>query len=288
MYCLVDLNLSDNGLGDRATILLIEGLKGNKTVTKLNLNRNKIASSGLKAVALYLSSTTNLKMLGLSWNEFHGSAALEIGEALNVNQSLHTLDLSWNSLGAGNIVQSLARTIMTSTSLTHLDISNNGFSIAQCTMLSNALCSNRIILGLHMEGNAGRIDCQGYLQPNLTAQGMTTSTITSDILQCFDEVDREPPFDLHATHAKCWICGRWTEVEFTWSSEIDGFIDSNEAVFIHLSVDKFTPQPMHNLGDDMYSLFRVLPPGLVYYFFSAVDKVSNVVRRRNVILYICS
>ncbi len=83
-FSLQELDLSNNALADRATIILMNALKENNTLTKLDISKNKIGITGMRAVSSYLCKSTVILMLSLSWNEIYGIGALEFADAIKV------------------------------------------------------------------------------------------------------------------------------------------------------------------------------------------------------------
>ena len=90
------LDLSDNDL-QKLTVeaarwtMVGDALSGNKTLTNLNLNRNRLGSLGVRIVARSLQTCTGLRQLGLSYNEPGVEPAL--AELLRRHPSLTSVEL---------------------------------------------------------------------------------------------------------------------------------------------------------------------------------------------------
>ena len=63
-------------------------------------------------------------------------------------------------------LQSLAAALAAPTAkLYHLDISYNSLSAEMCEVLADALKDNHVLFGLHLAGNAARLDPDGFVLP---------------------------------------------------------------------------------------------------------------------------
>ena len=84
------------------------------------------------------------------------------------NFSIKNLDLSWNSIGQDKITNSIffiSESLAINETLKHLDLSNNKLSYNDCKILAESLKKNHKIQGLHFEGNYGKVDGLGFINP---------------------------------------------------------------------------------------------------------------------------
>ena len=58
-----------------------------------------------------------------------------------------------------------ADTFKSNTQLVHLDLSYNSFERRELEVIGEALKENHTLMGLHIEGNEGRLDPQGFIKP---------------------------------------------------------------------------------------------------------------------------
>jgi hypothetical protein len=83
--------------------------------------------------------------------------------------------------------------------------------------------------------------------------------------------------NLKAT-SNCWICEGWTQILFKWNPDehflddgrrISDEIDDNTVCYIHLSCDNNEPDLMEkDESTGGFTLLRMVPPGVVNYYFS--------------------
>lgn len=90
-----ELYLSDNGLGEEACQQVAQMLKVNRTITMLDIRRNKMDSS---AVADALMVNRSLKVLRMSYCQIGDEGAKVIAEALKWNYALVDVDISNNNI----------------------------------------------------------------------------------------------------------------------------------------------------------------------------------------------
>ena len=58
----------------------------------------------------------------------------------------------------------------TPSSLLHLDMSFNNYSLHESQMIANGIFHNHSIYGFHFSGNYGDVDCKGFLKIPPTLQ----------------------------------------------------------------------------------------------------------------------
>lgn len=82
------------------------------------------------------------------------------------------LDLSFNHLGQEETNKKIVKEdsipgiiefFKNNTTIIHLDISYNNFTLQESKIISQCLKKNKTIVGFHFEGNHGYVDCHGFL-----------------------------------------------------------------------------------------------------------------------------
>jgi Ran GTPase-activating protein (RanGAP) involved in mRNA processing and transport len=122
---LVELDLSNNGIGTEGANYISDALIVNTNMTKLCLARNAIGKEGMPRM---------------------------MTEALEVNHALVSLDLSNNSLGVGSM-RHVGRIISSNSCLTALDLTRNGFESHGAKFISDALKSNSTLQKIRLDCN---------------------------------------------------------------------------------------------------------------------------------------
>ncbi|KAG8785188.1 hypothetical protein FRC20_001275 [Serendipita sp. 405] len=122
-------------------------LKRNRTLKILNLAENKIGVDGLVSVADALKYNNSLETLDLSRNPCCGPGVegiTSLRTAFTLNTSLKRLFLSSTSLTSEGAIM-LAEFLPESSSLLHLDLTQNPLDIAGVMALSNGLKANEVM-----------------------------------------------------------------------------------------------------------------------------------------------
>lgn len=178
---LVELDVSHNKMGDVAVAELCRALySGCSFLQRLGLADVQMGAGMQSGSVLnnLLIGSRFLTSLDVSYNSLQGEGARELLDAVLVAGTeageLKNLDLAFNSLGKGSmkgaVVRVLASVLKTCSGLAHLDISYNGLDPQDCRALAKALVTNRTLFGLHVDGNAAVLDCDGYLHVLADAQ----------------------------------------------------------------------------------------------------------------------
>eukprot|EP01062_Namystynia_karyoxenos_P038865 TRINITY_DN2824_c0_g1_i1.p1 TRINITY_DN2824_c0_g1~~TRINITY_DN2824_c0_g1_i1.p1 ORF type:complete len:339 (+),score=126.03 TRINITY_DN2824_c0_g1_i1:78-1019(+) len=89
----IDVDLSDNAIGDAGASHVASMLARNRIVRFLNLSRNNITDDGIIYIAKSLRSNSTLQVLSLSANPFGDKGAGELARALPHNSGLRELVL---------------------------------------------------------------------------------------------------------------------------------------------------------------------------------------------------
>jgi hypothetical protein len=89
--------------------------------------------------------------------------------------------------------------------------------------------------------------------------------------------------------SKCWVCEGWNNIEFRLNkSEVEAALnlqinqDQKHShkiyVNLHMSFDGYRPHLMDEIvesGGNVFQLFRMVPPGSLYYFYS-IGNITNM------------
>lgn len=147
---LKELDLSDNNLGistaeggDSSDVGLAmgHGLRGNKTLTSLNLSRNRLPTIEIQRIAEGLGDHRSLSNLTLAGEAVNDSAALELGRLITgvSGGRLVSLDLRRSALAGAGAVAVTRALCAGARALTRLDLSDNFLGMAAARELGNAL-----------------------------------------------------------------------------------------------------------------------------------------------------
>ena len=167
------LILDSNYLTDKHIFALSDALlqTGNQTLKILSLAQNQITDVGLAGLTELIDmSNTKVRELRLNWNKITAKGGLMLAQALHNNKHIKSLNLGWNNIGVvtkkmekSQIGRGWGQALTENTSLLHLDLSFNKIDQYETQILSEKLKKNHTLLGIHYQGNEGRIDSLGFL-----------------------------------------------------------------------------------------------------------------------------
>ncbi|GMH84500.1 hypothetical protein TrVE_jg8017 [Triparma verrucosa] len=266
------LNLSHNKFGDSAAIALAEGLKGNSSVTELDLSYNSIRSKGGIALFEALGTTTNVvATLDLAYNA--------IGEAGDTS-------------GCGKVGHAISECLAANDTLIHLSLSHAGLGPGECTEIGAGLKSNNSLMGLHLEGNSGDVDAHGYVvgvnsgsdsgegEAELESDGKKIEHVFTRILP-WAHPNVSNTGESWGRHGcgKCWICDRWAETKFTFnpkqSEGAEDVLDKVKGVQITTNFDEWRMESMKRKEGGVYEIYRMVPPGKSTFAFNVKTKEAG-------------
>lgn len=255
------LELENISISERAISDLIKSLSDNKVLKNLNLAKNSLGFIACESLREMLRYNSSLVHLDLHWNSIRTEGATMLFEGLAQNDNLKVLDLSWNSLGresSQEALKALGKCLKVNSTLKHLDISYNNLTLNDCEVFSVLIKENHDLIGLHVLGNEGFIDPQGFIIPTQQPPGIMQYG------HFFNRILDKSKYSKHHHYSNnCWVCEKWVEMRFDWNSE-DG---NQEPTSIHLNTDNFLPTPLKKSKDGL-GVTRVLPPGEVQFFWS--------------------
>ena len=279
---LEDLNLESSKISTSGLTILCSSLKHNKILKTLNLANNRLGPGAGFQLGDMLDYNNHLDSLDLQWNFIRASEAIVFFQALKNNCGIRVLDMSWNSMGHDSILNSIktiSEALGSNEVLQHLDLSNNTFSLQDCKIIADQIKSNHTIKGLHFEGNHGKVDSLGFIQPVNVIANPIISKRTSKIVAKKLEFSSE----------NCWICNKWADFTIEWDPSrivwnrrlrhfaMDKLSTQVEPVFIHLEADDYKPFLLSRNEKNIYFCTRALPQGKIRFFFTyrGFAQISN-------------
>ncbi len=126
LHCfqLVDLDLSNNRIGETGSKLLSSLLRPEYCLMTVDLSRNHIGSVGCSHLAYSLQDALCLEKLDLSVNHISDKGAMDLFSCLSTNMTVVYIGLSCNRL-TERCVSFLSSLLRTNKELVHIDISGN-------------------------------------------------------------------------------------------------------------------------------------------------------------------
>ena len=266
------LALESCGLTSRGVVALVNALLKSQQqagLTALNLSRNALDEASAEALANLCQSTAqvpHLTELRLAWADLRRRAAAAICKGIALS-CVATADLSWNAWNdeENEAVAGLTYMLSTSPHLTHLDLSHSRIGSKEVEAIGSALEHNRALLGLHMKGNAGACNAYGFLEQSKAPE--TTVFEGHVFTRTFDDDKNWSASD------KCWICQKWADHRFIFTPGLsDGLERTPEdlkalRVSLKADFDNFKAHPMRRVDMNTFELWRMVPPGTIYYSF---------------------
>ncbi|KAL0226110.1 hypothetical protein P9112_013434 [Eukaryota sp. TZLM1-RC] len=146
------LNLQFNKITSEGASALARALESNSTLTKLNLGDNKITSEGASALARALESNSTMTELNLGNNNITSEGASALARALESNSTLTTLYLQYNNFPSEG-ASALARALESNSTLTKLNLGDNKITSEGASALARALESNSTLTTLDLQYN---------------------------------------------------------------------------------------------------------------------------------------
>ena len=152
-HVITELDLANNGFGDRGAIALAEMLKESRTLQQLNISDNSIGQGGATTLAEVLKENGTLQQLNVSRNSIGPGGATALAEMLKENGTLQQLDVSGNSIGQGGAT-ALAEMLKENGTLQQLDVGYNSIGQGGATALGEMLKENGTLQQLDVSGNS--------------------------------------------------------------------------------------------------------------------------------------
>jgi Ran GTPase-activating protein (RanGAP) involved in mRNA processing and transport len=122
---ILELDVSNNGLGDEGTAVVCDAAADSETLAVLNISKNGIGRGGIAGLSRLLSNSATLRSLDVSWNNIRGDAAHILCNGISQSMTLINLNLAWNGLGEANGCNALHDALKWSNVLKTIDLSEN-------------------------------------------------------------------------------------------------------------------------------------------------------------------
>ena len=131
-YSLISLNISSNGITCKGGEAVFKRMIHQRSLLDFNIstlegskNRNRLTSSGIKDIIIYLKNNFLIEFLNISGNSLKNEGFILLCKGLNYNQSLNSLKIAHNEIEEKGIIQGLKNIKITIAKLSILDISKN-------------------------------------------------------------------------------------------------------------------------------------------------------------------
>ncbi|KAL0242426.1 hypothetical protein GEMRC1_004989 [Eukaryota sp. GEM-RC1] len=135
------------------SMLFIEALKTNTTVTNVNLIYNSIGDEGVRALAEALKVNTTVTSVVLRDNSIGDEGAKALAEALKVNVTVTSVDLQDNSIGDEG-AEALAEALKVNTTVTSVNLCDNCIGDEGARALAEALTVNTSVTSVNLADNS--------------------------------------------------------------------------------------------------------------------------------------
>ncbi|KAL0242655.1 hypothetical protein GEMRC1_005218 [Eukaryota sp. GEM-RC1] len=156
------------------SMLLIEALKTNTTVTSVDLEGISIGAEATSALAEVLKVNTSVTSVYLCGNFLNNECIRALAEGLKVNDSVTTVYLRGNSIGAEG-ARALAEALKVNASVTSVDLGGNSVRDEGVRALAEALKVNDSVTSVDLGGNSIKDDGVRALAEALKVNSSVTS-----------------------------------------------------------------------------------------------------------------
>jgi len=153
--------------------------------------------------------------------------------------------------------------------LKHVDISYNSMDEKDCKEFGEGIHDNHTLWGLHIMGNDCTLDSMGFVIP-----GQRTLISSKDILlspsqdgRSLTNLNKKASNAKVKAYQKCWVCEGWSEAKFEWRMGQSSAV-AKQPVYIHFDFDNYKPWLMTRQDDEVWVIWKMIPPGKSHYFFS--------------------
>eukprot|EP01112_Ceratiomyxa_fruticulosa_P008454 TRINITY_DN2191_c0_g1_i2.p1 TRINITY_DN2191_c0_g1~~TRINITY_DN2191_c0_g1_i2.p1 ORF type:complete len:897 (-),score=195.19 TRINITY_DN2191_c0_g1_i2:116-2806(-) len=153
----VTLNLAQNELGQKGAVQLARFLPQSQFLKSLDISNNKIPAKALSEILLALGSTKTLETLNLGRNILNNNDVdvfiSNLSEYITQHPNLKTLGLRGAKPGLGVALYPILMLLARNQSLTHLDVSDNNLKDLGASIAGEALRTNSTLLHLDIDRN---------------------------------------------------------------------------------------------------------------------------------------
>ena len=268
---LEDLSLQGNLIGDDMAVQLAQALsKASPPIRALNLAKNNIGDKGAVALGEFLAGHYHLRTFKVGRNQIRGRGGIALAEALKDNLHIMFFDGSFNQFGVkrnGEFALKMAEAVNKGT-LRHLDLSYNSMDKAECERFGQLIHDNHSLWGLHMMGNECLVDSMGFVRTQFKNTVQPRDILHEPVKDGNSLlVNANKPRNAKVfAYQMCWVCEGWSEKRFSWKVGVSGQ-DHREPAYIHFDFDEYRPWLLAK-SDNAFSLWKMVPPGKSYYFYS--------------------
>jgi hypothetical protein len=265
------LDLSFNAIRGKAMLQICLALASNMSIKYLNLSYNSLAQE--KKQALYQSKKNASVKKAKS-----GSKPLTPVKGSPV-QSNPLTESPPHALPAQTPAMLLSASLSCNQTIEHLNISHCQLTSSDCNIIGAGLRANTTLLGIHVDGNEGYVNSEGFVQ------GRDVCSHTG----------RKCSF--------CWICEDWNEILIEWrrsASTVAHDIPMSEpitSVTVHFEAHGFEAISMlcvadHHANDELdyqassptrrasadFAVATMHPVGEVKFYFVVNGMVESTVK----------
>ncbi len=202
-------------------------LKVNTSLKYLNLSYNSLATSAQaknrvsqKTRIEGLSSKMTTAATSLSLHPLQGTFPTSTGGLADSTSASFAKQQTFQTPAT-----CLSASLSCNRTIEHLDLSHCQLSSSDCSIIGEGLQGNCTLVGIHIEGNEGVLDREGFLR------GYNCDVQFPDL-----------------KGSTCWICNGWTEILIEWtrvhSSGMEQVDVQITTVTVHIEAYNFKPIPM--------------------------------------------
>ncbi|KAG9394908.1 DUSP domain [Carpediemonas membranifera] len=181
------LDVSRANLGPTGALALTEALKGNTTVTRLNIGNNKLRAEGAGYLGDMLAANATLRTLHAEHNAMGPHGAVDLAHGLVSNTTLTKLAVGYNQFQARGVT-ALANALTSNTALVVLDAANNYSGDEGAQAMARLVETNRTLQVIRMWDSS--VSVQGGLT---ILEAVTANTSLTEVglgMDSLDSVDR--------------------------------------------------------------------------------------------------
>ena len=150
--CLKYLDLSENNLGLKFILKLVQVFFNNSKLISLSLSKNNLGPETVEYLGIILENSPNLKHLNLSSNPFKDESLIYISNSIKKNDHILTLDLSDTMMGDLSTTI-LAEALIDHKSLQNLYLSSNNITDKSGVLIAKSLENNITLSYLSLKNN---------------------------------------------------------------------------------------------------------------------------------------
>lgn len=200
---------------------------------ELHLRYNRIKVKGGNQLAQAIEMSKSLQILDLAFNSLGSSSDNKKIDKKKPGPKTPKKRKKKDLNEIGKAAQSWSRCFENNESLLHVDISFNALPWDDFfEVVAVGLAENHTCLGLHVKGNQAKVDSMGYLHPIDEFSYLATDHVPRNPVTKYQYME-PPPAALkqkkaqeemlaesklvQEVHENCWICGKWTEIEFQFT-----------------------------------------------------------------------